>query len=162
VKDGSIGRAAYQALLARLYGFHLPFEKTAAIEADRSNWLHADLVVLGTSANTIADFPVCGFLPRLVTPEQRLGALYVIEGSTLGGLTLCKGLDRLLTRENIDGRQFFHGRGRGTAQAWSGLLARLTDADQGHAARAEIVGAAVQIFSVFEAWLTSWRDKPHD
>lgn len=97
-----------------------------------------------------------------MTPGRRLGALYVIEGSTLGGLTLCKGLEQLLGSPGMEGRQFFHGHGRGTAQAWSGLLAKLTEADDGPAARVEIIEAAVQTFSVFEAWLTSWRDRPHD
>lgn len=63
VKNGSIEPAAYQALLARLLGFHLPFEKAAAIGADRSSWLRADLAVLGAAPNTIAAFRYVVFFP---------------------------------------------------------------------------------------------------
>lgn len=156
VKNGTIGLDAYRALLARLYGFHLPFEDAAAIGADRSTWLRDDLLALGVNAGEVADLPLCNEIPALNSVRQ-LGALYVVEGSTLGGLALARCLDQLFGSGVVAGRQFFHGRGRATAPAWNTLLARLNRADDNCASRADIIGAAVHIFSVFEDWLSGWR-----
>ena len=158
IQDGTIGLTAYQSLLARLYGFHYAFEQAAHIGTDISKWLHDDLKVLGAAGERIATLPRCAAFSPIKTTSERLGALYVIEGSTLGGLALCRGLDHLFGAGVVEGRRFFAGRGRGTAPAWSAFLANLKKADDGPTARAEIVGTAVHIFSVFEKWLAAWED----
>jgi hypothetical protein len=84
VQAGTIDRRAYRALLSRLYGFHVPFEAAAGIEPERSRWLAADLQALGLDEPAIAGLPRCGYVPRLETEARRLGAAYVVEGSTLG------------------------------------------------------------------------------
>jgi hypothetical protein len=60
------------------------------------------------------------------TPARRLGALYVVEGSTLGGRHLARNLDPLLGSTESAGRRFFLGRGADTNAAWIGFLARMT------------------------------------
>ena len=44
--------------------------------------LKHDLSVLGVEADTV---PICSSLPQVDTPSKKLGAMYVLEGSTLGG-----------------------------------------------------------------------------
>ncbi|WP_166144751.1 biliverdin-producing heme oxygenase [Methylosinus sp. RM1] len=92
-------------LLARLYGFHLPFER-ALFEAAlcfgvdarigaRAHLLARDLVDLGADDETIAALPMA----RRLAPRghgEWLGALYVREGSTLGAARLAAALDPLL------------------------------------------------------------------
>lgn len=47
--------------------------------------LYFDLRNLGMTDDEITNLPRCGNLPPLQTTAQRLGYLYVIEGSSLGG-----------------------------------------------------------------------------
>jgi heme oxygenase len=153
VKDGTISLAQYRALLARLYGFYLPFERATGMDPIRTHWLGTDLIAVG--GDRAASIACCTDMLRYDTPERRLGALYVVEGSALGGRQLYRGLDRLLGAASADGRRFFAGRGAGTGAAWLGYLDRLAAVGPD---RAAVVGAAIETFAVFEAWLGGWSD----
>jgi len=86
IQDATIGLADYQDLIVRLYGFYLPFEAAVAIGPDRSNWLAGDMEALDLQRPLHA-VPKCWHVPRLDSAPLRLGALYVAEGSALGGVT---------------------------------------------------------------------------
>jgi heme oxygenase len=158
VKDGTITLPDYRALLIRLYGFYLPFERAVGVDPIRTQWLERDLTSLGVDAATFSRIRLCADLPRYDCPERRLGALYVVEGSALGGRQLCRGLDRLLGTESLEGRHFFAGRGSHTGDAWFGFLERLASVGPEPTRRAALVSAAVATFEVFETWLSGWRD----
>jgi heme oxygenase len=158
VNDGTITLPDYRALLIRLYGFYLPFERAVGVDPIRSHWLERDLAGLGAGAEMVSRIGLRADIPRYDGPERRLGALYVVEGSALGGRQLCRGLDRLLGANSIEGRRFFAGRGAGTGVAWRRYLDRLTSAAGEPKARAALVGAAVETFEVFETWLGGWSD----
>jgi heme oxygenase len=160
VKDATIGLAEYRKLILRLYGFYVPFENAASIEPDRSNWLASDLEALGVKqpSHTV---PECTHIPNLDSAYLRLGALYVVEGSALGGRDLARGLDRLLGKEVTEGRQFFIGRGSGTGEAWRSYLKQLSTAPSELSAHAEIITGAVKTFAAFEHWLDGWSTSSH-
>jgi heme oxygenase len=160
IQDGTIGLADYQGLIARLYGFYVPFEDAAAIKPDRSKWLADDLNALGLKRPLHA-LPLCQQVPRLDSAHLSLGARYVAEGSALGGRELARGLDRLLGKNVIKGRQFFIGRGAGTGAAWAGYLAELSAAPPDASVRLEIIKGAVETFAAFENWLSGWSASPH-
>lgn len=157
VKDGSITLPDYRALLIRLYGFYLPFERAVGVDEIRTQWLESDLLWLGVDAASLSRVRLCADLPRYDCPERRLGALYVVEGSALGGRQLFRGLEQLLGVTSTEGRRFFAGRGSGTGQAWSGYLGQLASVGSEPAARAALVSAAVETFEAFEIWLGGWR-----
>jgi heme oxygenase (biliverdin-IX-beta and delta-forming) len=157
VQNGTIDRASYRALLSRLYGFHTAFETAGEIEPERSRWLAADLGALGLTEQAIADLPRCPFVPRLDTPHRRLGALYVAEGSTLGGRELAKRLDGLFGAGNLAGRAFFSGRAVDTGKAWRAFLVRLELPANDDAASADVIDAAQETFAAFEEWLVDWN-----
>jgi heme oxygenase len=161
VQDATIGLADYQHLLVRLYGFYLPFEAAMNIEPDRSNWLAGDLKALGLK-QLLHAFPKCWHASRLTSAHFRLGALYVVEGSALGGRDLARGLDRLLGTGVAKGRQFFLGRGAGTGEAWRSYLAQLSAAPPEPSARAEVIKGAIETFAAFEHWLNGWRTSSYD
>ena len=161
IQDATIGRDAYRDLVVRLYGFHAAFEVAAAIGPVRSAWLAGDLEALGL-ARPLHALPRCPHVPRLDTAHRRLGALYVAEGSALGGRELARGLDRLVGRDATAGRRFFIGRGARTGEAWRGYLAQLSAAPQEASARAEIVAGAVETFAAFERWLDGWSTSSGD
>ncbi len=156
VQAGTIDLASYRALLSRLYGFHVPFEAAAGIAPERSRWLADDMRTLGLTEQAISALPLCPSLPRLDTPHRRLGAQYVVEGSTLGGRELSKRLDHLFGQHERAGRCFFSGREADTGKAWRSFADVLDTAGQEPAARAEMIAAAVETFAAFESWL-DWK-----
>jgi heme oxygenase len=161
VQDATISLAHYEALIVRLYGFYVPFEAAMAIEPERSTWLAGDLAALDHKRPLHA-LPMCRHIPRLDSAYLRLGALYVAEGSALGGRELARGLDRLLGTGVAEGRQFFIGRGAGTGEAWRAYLALLSGAESEPSACAEIIKGAVKTFAAFEHWLNGWSTSSHD
>ena len=106
--------------------------------------------------------PKCSHVPFLGSAHLRLGALYVGEGSALGGRELARGLDRLLGTDVKKGRQFFIGRGAGTGAAWKSYLEQLSAAPLEQSVRSEIIKGAVETFTTFEHWLDGWRTSSHD
>ena len=156
VKDGAITIPDYRALLVCLYGFYRPFECAIGVEPVRTQWLESDLVELGINTASLPDLRQCQDIPRYECSERVLGALYVVEGSALGGRQLYRGLDHLFGREARDGRHFFAGRGAGTGAAWLGYLGRLAAIGPEQGSRDKVVIAAVETFAVFENWLSGW------
>lgn len=156
VQDGTICLTDYRALLVRLYGFYLPFERAADLDPVRTQWLERDLTWLGLDPTSFPGMPRCADLPPLPTPDHRLGALYVVEGSALGGRLLARGLDPLLGPESAEGRHFFLGRGGATGAAWRDYLHALATVDNHSQRRAVVFDAAILTFEVFEAWLEDW------
>jgi heme oxygenase len=140
-----------------LYGFHVSFEAAVGIASERSAWLRDDLAAVTMDRRELPTIPRCTALTSFDTPARRLGALYVVEGSTLGGRHLARNLDPLLGSTESAGRRFFLGRGADTNAAWIGFLARLALFAGTPAVHGEIVAAAVGTFRAFEEWLSGWR-----
>ena len=159
IKDASIGIVAYQEIIVRLYGFYVPFEAAAAMRPDRSQWLADDMSALGLKRSLHA-LPLCQNVPCLANAHRRLGALYVVEGSALGGRELARGLDSLLGKNVMKGRQFFTGRGAQTGEAWGIYLAQLSAVPPDPSVRLEIINGAVETFAAFENWLSGWSNFP--
>ena len=161
IKDASIGVVAYQEIIVRLYGFYVPFEAAAAMGPDRSQWLADDMSALGLKRSLHA-LPLCQDVPCLTSAHRRLGALYVVAGSALGGRELARGLDSLLGKNVMKSRQFFTGRGARTGEAWGIYLARLSAVPPDPSVRLEIINGAVETFAAFENWLSGWSNFPDD
>jgi heme oxygenase len=167
--SGAIGRDDYRLLLARLWGFHKTFEtvldeaaRRLALDIDmadraRAPMLEADLETLGLDGPAILQLPRCDqiFQPR--SEAAFMGALYVVEGSTLGGIQIARALAGLFTGDDHAGRRFFFGYGERHSLMWRGFLQRL-DAFAGDAAHeAEAIRGAVETFDDFEIWMNDWR-----
>jgi heme oxygenase (biliverdin-IX-beta and delta-forming) len=147
-----IGR--YRRLLLRLYGFYLPFEQAAGLEPTRSGWLASDLVALALP-EWRPSAAICAGLPRLDSPMAVLGAMYVVEGSALGGRGLAQHLTGLLGDGSLAGRRFFASDGADTGRAWRAYIDRLdtvTEHDW-----AVVIDAAIATFGCFETWMDGWE-----
>lgn len=90
-------REAYRSLLMRWWGFLVVTEPAMAAVLDPGLFAHRrkidllrrDLERLGLSEADIASIPICDTAtPR--TEVEALGALYVLEGSTLGGQIIAR------------------------------------------------------------------------
>lgn len=88
-----------------------------------------------------------------------LGALYVVEGSGLGGATLARRLEGLVGHGVLDGRRFFSGHGSRTGDAWRAYLLRLSNASPASEVRATIVATALATFALFEQWIAGWENR---
>lgn len=150
----------YRRLLLRYLAFYEPFElllqarllatQTPAIRAliahpqrSRVQLLLADLRALGMPHPIAPPLP----LPPFDTLDQLLGALYVIEGSSLGGQIIYRQIQHHLHLDHTTGAAFFYGDGGLTGDAWKQFLTIL----QQHVTQPdEAALAAETTFHLFE------------
>jgi heme oxygenase (biliverdin-IX-beta and delta-forming) len=165
---GTIGVRDYRRLLARVYGFHRPFEAAAREAAASSGCdfdvegcarlpaLLADLKMLGLDSEAIARLPLWAPSYSLASEAALLGALYVLEGSTLGGAQIARALQGVVGDEAGDGRRFFLGRGDQRSSMWRDFLARLESLSEDPKSSEQAIGAAVATFEDFDVWMAGW------
>jgi len=130
-------RGDYLSCLERLHPVYaaldrslVPWISGAALDLDgrrKGPTLARDLSFFGASPKDAA--PV----PRWTSAAEAWGALYVIEGATLGGMVISKALARHPWFDGIEGRAHFAGYGAETPAMWTRfrqalLAARGTDA----------------------------------
>ena len=156
----------YRDLLAGFYGFHAGYEPAigrALADEDlfgprrRLERLDGDLRGLGLDRPAIAALPVAVPI-AMGGPAAALGALYVLEGSTLGGQVIRQALERRHGAAVADACAYYQGHGRATAAQWQtfcdALEARCADA----AAERATLAAAVATFDALRSWLVPGLD----
>lgn len=94
-------------------------------------------------------------LPEIDNYLQAFGALYVIEGSTLGGKIISKMIKQHLHMDNGEGLSFFNSYGEQTEQMWNSFKAILNDVAMTPEDGVIITDAANQTFLKFKNWLES-------
>ncbi|UOQ73161.1 biliverdin-producing heme oxygenase [Hymenobacter cellulosilyticus] len=152
LQQGTVTEAVTRRFLAKLYGFLVPYEARLRQLELGPEWqveqrLRAHLIPqdLGVAA---AELPLCLAMPELGTRAQLLGAMYVLEGSTLGGQVLA----RQLAKAGIESRTYFMGNGDQTGPLWKSfcqLLAEAATEDN----QAQIVASAASTFQTLHAWI---------
>jgi heme oxygenase (biliverdin-IX-beta and delta-forming) len=152
--------SGYRALLARLHGFHGAYEpaiaralRDDAFLASRRRLLRleADLTHLGLGAEAVAALPRPDPV-RLDGPAAATGALYVLEGSTLGGQLIGRHIGALHGLGG-DGLAYYRAHGPATGAMWAAFRARLALFEGDAAAEAALTEAAVATFAAMRAWL---------
>ena len=154
----------YRRLLQAYYGFYQPMEAALydgglipdgidiASRVKTPTLVH-DLRALGLDSPTLDALPRCTQLPALDTPAACLGALYVLEGATLGGQVLRREMASRLAIEADNGGAFLDVYGAETGRRWKDFLDYLAHQPLDASARARAVMAARSTFSGFEQWL---------
>lgn len=154
-------RSLYRTFLARFYGFHAAWEAEAeAIIADPSLFdrrrklplLVKDLRALGASQEEIESLPLCRALPPMPTRAAALGAMYVVEGSTLGGAFIAHHAERALGLRADTGCAYFHSYGRDVGRMWKEFGAKLLEISAPDTDEL-IVASANRTFACMHAWL---------
>ena len=152
LQAGTPSREATAHFLRKMYGFLQPYEARLQQHDFSPAWevgnrLRAHLILqdLQTDAPSL---PACPTMPPLHTWPQILGAMYVMEGSTLGGQVI----SRQLVKAGIPMRAYFSGYGERTGIMWKAFCSLLTEA-AAETDQNEIVQSASRTFQHLEAWL---------
>ena len=154
---GTVTAADTARFLAAMYGVVRPYEARLRAQSAafgpawelprryRADLILADLPRLGYPATP----PDCPALPPLATRAQLLGAMYVLEGSTLGGQVIA----RQLAKAGIAAHAYFAGRGDQTGPLWRAFCQQLEAAGDDEDS-AEIVRSAITVFQTLATWLS--------
>ena len=152
----------YVQLLHTFYGYFKPVEDAVAPfmkDAVMPDWqlrrkaktILLDLAALEQNKTTIS---LAKQLPEIETLAQAMGALYVLEGSTLGG----RGITKMLLKNAAAGLtpahlQFFGGYGSQTGAMWTTFVNLLNSFSFSEKEKAQLVEAANQTFYYFKTWI---------
>ncbi|RYY57808.1 MAG: hypothetical protein EOO09_00855 [Chitinophagaceae bacterium] len=150
---------SYARLLRLFYGYYRPLEKGIETYLDNSvlpdlegrrktSWILDDLHSLGQDG-PVAEDPGA---PLITSRADALGALYVMEGSSLGGKVICKMIGENLGLQATTSLSFFYGYGGQTGSKWKEFLQAL-DKFSGTGEEEAIVRKADEVFLKFRGWL---------
>ena len=161
VMADDLTRDAYRDHLTRLLAFYDALEPALA-EVDglgavlpdlgdrlgKADWIRQDLDVLGAGDSA----------PTARAPAfdvaQALGALYVIEGSTLGGRLIARQLGQSIGVTAESGARFYHSYGDDRGERWKTYKAALNQFGADHPERVDdAVAAAADTFDVLRTWM---------
>ncbi len=114
--------------------------------------IRADLMALGRDAATIAALPRCEPAAALAnTPWRALGALYVLEGSTLGGQVIARALAGQPWLPP-GGLRTFNPYGAETGARWRAFRAGAEALAPAHT-HAAVIDGALDAFALLADWL---------
>jgi len=128
IADGTATHEGYSATLSLLYRFHAGQAPACLRAAQLLSLPQVGEAHAARLAALEADIRFFGGVPQLGEPMPRLneeaciGALYTVQGSTLGGKILYRQLDSLLSDDC--GREFFKG-SSDDGRHWQALCAAL-------------------------------------
>jgi heme oxygenase len=103
-----------------------------------------------------ADLPqlaVGDHLPEINNHYQAMAALYVIEGSTLGGIYISKMIAKQLNLSSTEGLTFFEGYGDKTKQMWEEFKVVLNDQPSNDIEEQQMTATANETFLKFKRWM---------
>ncbi len=153
-------REQYISTLRRLYGvvgawevwssMHAPASLRSLIASrNRCPLLQNDLAYFGETALRTAG-------PELALPDDPasfLGAMYVMEGSTLGGQYIARHVESVLHLTNREGSSYFRGYGDRTAEMWKEFRQVLASVDETETD--VVISSARAMFAIFSEWMRS-------
>lgn len=163
---GTMTPAEYLAFLKKFYGYHAALEERFRGISGWKNYgiileqreklplLHQDLSTLEVAEHEIQTLPICTELPAINNIFQAFGALYVMEGSTLGGQIQMRQLHKIFGSTAIKATAYFSSYGASVGMMWkefcAALMALSTDnPDQ----EDNIIATACETFQTLHRWL---------
>lgn len=150
--------AEYRDLLARLYGFYraiepMIFASNKFSDRQKTVLLVRDLEALGLNGTGIRNLPVTTSLPSLNSFSRRMGALYVLEGSTLGAQLISRQLLKNF-RDTIAGAiHFYTCYGDRVGAMWHEFRQFMSNNFDDSSSAQEVITSARNTFSSFQLWL---------
>ena len=165
--DDGLTLDRYRETLAAFRGFYVPMEARLAalsgwtargFDLDRRRkapLVERDLRALGLEEVEIALLPLCHDLPDVATLPRALGALYVMEGATLGGQVIRRHLARTLGLDADGGVAFLSSYGDRVGAMWKEFQGFVTRSIATPGDADAIVAAASATFDSLTDWITT-------
>lgn len=151
----------YVRLLKTFYGFFHPLE--ALIGQYLSSGQLPDLKQRRKAAFLLEDIAALGYpadhlslsthLPTITNEAQAWGALYVLEGSTLGGRGITRMMRKQCPQLRLQHLSFFNGYGEATGPMWVLFQEALNILECTESCREQTVAAANDTFLNFKRWI---------
>ena len=149
----------YVDILNSFYGYIKPLETFISTNIDnnllpdynkrrKSDALQEDLRCFDSRLGS----SLCHDLPTVNNTYQALGALYVLEGSTLGGQIISRMIAQKLQLQNFDGLAFFKSYGDETLKMWD-TFKQVLDEEVLQEDQHAVIETAEQTFIKFKNWL---------
>jgi heme oxygenase len=154
-----LDRDTYVSCLRQVHGIVAAWEESASTNSPK--WMHSLLANRQRRAlleRDLAWFGVAEWdqgrpaMPEMKDDASFLGAMYVMEGSTLGGRLIARHVERVLSLSAGRGDAYFCGHNEQTGALWRefcGVLqARVPDCETD-----TVIMAAKSMFRVFRSWM---------
>lgn len=149
----------YKVLLCKFYRFYSAVEtKLAELDLKKYGYdlserlktpkLEQDLASFGILEEA-KKLTIYKGLPSLNSLEEAFGALYVIEGATLGGQIINRHLKKVLNISIENGGSFFSGYGEKTGEMWKEFIQITTQFSESKNADEAIINSAKETFDSF-------------
>lgn len=151
----------YIQLLRLMYGYYKPLQdKLEPFVAENNITNHFTVRNVEHIINDIRELqpgtngviPLCDRTPEVSSHASSLGALYVTEGSTLGGRVITQMITKRLSISADRGFSFFNSYGEDTPVMWEkfkSIINHPRDAEE----QSEMMEAAIETFSTFKDWI---------
>jgi heme oxygenase len=156
----------YTNLLQSFYGFYQPLESNMLplvekvvpdlSERRKSNLLQQDIDALQPDKTSI---PLCTQLPTITNTAAALGAMYVFEGSTLGGSIIAKMVKGKIAGLPDNTLQFFQGYGTETMEKWERFKQYTNGFITSDEQRTALINGANDTFQSFHHWLKNNQNR---
>ncbi|MGV3767627.1 MAG: biliverdin-producing heme oxygenase [Chitinophagaceae bacterium] len=146
----------YARILELMYGYYHPIESRIETQlgerkfSRKAEWIIDDLHILGNGFHTPQ---ICTDVPQITNTAQAFGALYVLEGSTLGGVHIAGIIAKKLTFPNPAPLRFFEGYGTETKQHWETFCTVLNEKQFTETEKDQVRTTAARTFMLFEKWI---------
>jgi heme oxygenase len=157
--DEELDVDTYVSYLLRLHGIIAAWEEWAAANAPA--WIQPLLAVRRRGQLLMLDLMWFGVdtsgearptLPEMRDTASLLGAMYVVEGSTLGGQLIARHVELVLGLTAGQGNAYFRGHNERTGQLWKefcdALRTKVPDGETD-----AVIAAAKAMFGIFGAWM---------
>lgn len=123
----------YSQLLKAFYGYYAPVMQRITVEIDTqylpdfSHRRKADAILkdLDCINKRNGSIDHADILPDISNASDAFGALYVLEGSTLGGVFLSKILGDAMNINEQNGLSFFYGYGQQSREMWNRFIEQI-------------------------------------
>jgi heme oxygenase len=142
IAEQRLSRGCYTDLLGKIAALHLGLGETLGMEPERRELLFQDLDALRAAPPSA----IAWSTPE--TSAARLGCLYVVEGSALGGKVIYRQLDYLFGSSD-EGRSFFRGSAADVGR-WHTLCRRIEEEGCEESSLGSMISGAQAAFSLFE------------
>lgn len=160
----------YKKYLSAIYGFVSGFEQyifpeltqfIPDIETRRKTKLVADdLIALGHDINEAEPLPESYFRSMYTDPYAALGALYVLESSTLGGHIIQEHLQTSLEKKTVNKLNYFVANGERAETVWQRFLKMFSNTGESTDKKENIIDGALRTYRLLDQLMTDESLKP--